>query len=83
MDAAAITHLILEYRYWIIIPLSFIEGPIVAFVVGTLSFLGYFNPFFAFSIFFLRDVLLDGFFYALGKWGGKTRVAQNLLKKSA
>lgn len=73
--------LILVYRYWIIIPLSFIEGPIVAFVVGTLSFLGYFNPLLALIIFLVRDVLLDGIMYYLGAWGGKTKFALRMLKK--
>lgn len=81
MSPDTITHLIIEYRYWILVPLSFIEGPIVAFAAGTLAFLGYFNPYIAFTVFFVRDVVLDGFFYFLGKWGGKTNLAQRIMKK--
>ena len=81
MSADTITHLIIEYRYWILVPLAFVEGPIVAFVAGTLAFLGYFNPYIAFAIFFIRDMLLDGFFYYLGKWGGKTKLAERIMKK--
>lgn len=81
MSMESLTPLIIEYRYWLLIPLSFIEGPIIAFVTGTLSRLGYFNAYLAFAIFFFRDVILDSFFYFLGKYGGKTALAQKLLAK--
>lgn len=81
MDAASLTALIIEYRYWILIPLSFIEGPIVAFVAGTLAWLGYFNPYIAFAIFFLRDVILDSFFYVVGMWGQRASLAQRFMTR--
>lgn len=81
MTVAELTPLVLHYRYWIIIPISFIEGPIIAFVTGTLAKLGYFNPYIAFLIFFFRDVVLDSSFYFLGKYGGRTALAQKLLTK--
>jgi membrane protein DedA with SNARE-associated domain len=81
MSIESITPLIVEYRYWILIPLTFIEGPIVGFIAGALSKLGYFNPFFAFSIFIFRDVLVDNLWYLAGHQGGKTRLANWLLKK--
>lgn len=76
-----ITALILQYRYWILIPLSLIEGPIVAFVAGTLASLGYFNPFALAGFFFVRDVLVDGACYALGYFGGQSRLAKAILRK--
>lgn len=81
MQPDSITALIIEYRYWILIPLSLLEGPIVAFVGGTLSWLGYLNPFVAFSIFFLRDILFDCFFYFIGRFGRHTRLAQWTIHK--
>lgn len=81
MSVESIAPLILEYRYWILIPLTFIEGPIIGFIAGGLSRLGYFDPFIAFAIFIARDVLVDNFWYAVGLWGGKTAFAQRILHK--
>ena len=81
MSPEHIQTLLITYRYWMIIPLSFIEGPIIAFVAGTLSFLGYFNPYVMFAIFLARDIVLDSGMYALGRYGGKTRFAQKTLAR--
>ncbi len=81
MSPEYLTQLILEYRYWILIPLSMIEGPVVAFVAGTLAALGYFNVFFLMFFFFARDMIMDGFYYTLGYHGGRTETARKLLRK--
>lgn len=73
--------LIIEYRYWILLPLSFIEGPIVAFIAGTLSAAGYFNPFALAIFFFIRDVSVDTLCYLLGYWGAQWRVTKRILHK--
>ncbi|MDO8593314.1 MAG: hypothetical protein Q7R59_00200 [bacterium] len=82
MSVDSLTQLILEYRYWILIPLSFIEGPVVAFVAGTLASLGYFNMYFLGALFFVRDVGLDGAYYAMGHFGARTAFVQRMLKKT-
>jgi len=76
-----LTVLILTYRYWIVIPLTFVEGPMVALVVGTLSSFGYFNPFIAILIFFVKDMVMDAGFYFLGRYAKKAAFVQRLLKK--
>ncbi|MDP1689887.1 MAG: hypothetical protein Q8L52_01645 [bacterium] len=81
MSVDSITELILQYRYWILIPLSLIEGPVVAFVAGTLASLGYFNIYFLSALFFIRDVGLDGVYYAIGHFGGRTNFAKRMLNK--
>ena len=81
MSVATITALILQYRYWILIPLSLIEGPVVAFVAGTLASLGYFNLPLLAGIFFIRDMGLDGAFYAAGHFGGRTDFAKRMMLK--
>lgn len=81
MTFAQAVQLILEYRYWIIVPLSFIEGPIVAFIAGALALLGYFNPYGMFAFLLARDVTVDSCMYFIGKYGGQTRFAQKLLQK--
>lgn len=74
-------HLILEYRYWILIPLSFIEGPIVAFIAGTLASVGYFNVYVLGVFFLARDVIVDIIMYGLGYWGAQTRFVKNMLHR--
>jgi membrane-associated protein len=81
MSVDHITALILEYRYWILIPLSFLEGPIIALAAGTLASLGYFNVYFLAGFFFITDLAKDAFYYALGHFGGKTEFVQRTLKK--
>jgi len=75
------TELILQYRYWILIPLTFLEGPLVAFVAGTFAAVGYFNIYFLAVLFFVRDVGLDGVYYAIGHFGGRTKFAERMLAK--
>ncbi|MEK7515527.1 MAG: hypothetical protein AAB555_01135 [Patescibacteria group bacterium] len=81
MQADFITEIILQYRYWILIPLTFIEGPVVAFVAGTLASVGLFNMYFLAILFFVRDVGLDVVYYAIGHFGGRTAFAKRMLNK--
>lgn len=81
MSVDFMTHLLLEYRYWILVPLSLIEGPVVAFIAGTLAAVGFFDIYFLIVIFFVRDVGLDGAYYAAGYFGGHTPFAERMLTK--
>lgn len=81
MDAGTVSELILHYRYWILIPLTFIEGPIVAFVAGTFASLDYFNIYALAILFLVRDVGMDGVYYAIGYYGGRTKFAEKMMKK--
>ena len=73
--------LILEYRYWILIPLSLLEGPIIAFIAGTFASIGYFNIWALAALFFVRDVGLDLVYYAIGHYGGGSAFVQKMLHK--
>ena len=81
MSVESITPLIIEYRYWILVPLSIVEGPIVAFVAGTLAATGYFNIYALGVFFFVRDMVMDALYYGLGHFGGRTSLAQRLLHR--
>ena len=61
--------LLLTYKYWIIIPLSVIEGPIVTVVAGFLATLGVFNPFVVYLVMITGDVVGDGIAYSFGYFG--------------
>ena len=82
MHPDALARVLIEYRYWILVPLSVVEGPIVSFVTGTLSSLGYFNPYVAFWIFLVKDIIVDGAYYALGRFGSDRPFVTRLLTKA-
>ncbi len=73
--------LLLQYRWEILIPLSFIESPVVAFISGTLASLGYFNIFALGAYFFVKDMAFDAGFYYLGYHSANSRFVMRMLKK--
>ena len=81
MSVDLITQLIVEYRYWLLVPLSLLEGPVVAFIAGTLAAGGLFNFYFLAIFFFIRDMGLDAAYYATGYFGGRTPFTERMLKK--
>lgn len=81
MSLDSLTPLIIEYRYWILIPLSLIEGPFVALIAGMLAAAGYFNPYFLLIFFVIRDLVTDVAYYALGVFAAKTHLVRRLLHK--
>src|ERR1700679_1112274 len=81
MTTQSIANLIIQYRYAILIPAAIIEGPIVAFISGTLASLGYFNIYVLAVFFFARDMAMDGIYYAAGFFGARTAFAKRMLKK--
>ncbi len=81
MNLGNTANLIIQYRYLILIPLALIEGPIVAFVAGTLASLGYFNIYALAIFFFARDMGMDTIYYCIGYFGGRTSFAQRMLRK--
>ena len=81
MNIQEIAQLIIQYRYWVLIPFAVIEGPIVAFIAGTLASLGYFSLTVLLVLFFARDMIMDGFWYCLGYFGWQTALAKRMLGK--
>jgi len=76
-----IAHLIIVYRYWILVPFAIIEGPIVAFIAGTLASLGDINLYVVLFLFFARDMIMDGFWYGVGHFGWKSAFVKRMLQK--
>jgi len=81
MNPQDIAHLLIQYRYWILVPAAIIEGPIVAFIAGTLASLGYFNIYVLIVFFFVRDMAMDAIFYYSGFFGARTAFAKRMLRK--
>ncbi len=68
---------LIVYKYWILIPLGIIEGPILAFACGAASSLGYLNPFAAYGILVLCAVLPDFMYYSIGRYGKHLTFSKN------
>jgi len=64
-----IIQLLLTYKYFILIPLAIIEGPIVSVIAGFLVTLGFFNPLVVYVVMVSGDIIGDGIFYYLGYRG--------------
>ncbi|MDE2489283.1 MAG: hypothetical protein KGM24_00440 [Elusimicrobia bacterium] len=72
---------LVEYRWWVLVPLSLWESTVVAFAAGMLASVGCFNIFLLGAFFLARDIALDLAYYALGRYGGETSLARKLLAK--
>jgi membrane protein DedA with SNARE-associated domain len=64
-DSQALT-LILHYKYAILFPIAFAEGPMIMFLSGVWLHLGYFSLIPLYCTLFLGDWLADFLWYALG-----------------
>ena len=81
METGAIIALLLKYRYWIIFPVACIEGPVLSFLIGVLSGFGYFNPFLAYPILILGDLIPDTILYYIGTRGNRAQFFQKYAPK--
>ena len=60
------------YRYYLLIPVIIIEGPIITVIAGFLASMGYFNILIVYGIVVFLDISEDIFLYLLGWfWGNK------------
>ncbi len=65
--------LILEqYKYWVIFPVVVIEGPIITIISGFLIFLDILNPYVAFPLLLIGDLIGDSMYYGIGRFWRKS-----------
>jgi len=90
LTLAKITALLISNGYFILLPFSIVEGPIVAVIVGFLVSIKIFNFYISFTILLLGDVIGDIIFYYLGmagrhsfinKWGKYVGISEEKIKK--
>ena len=62
--------LILTYKYHIILPISIIEGPAISIISGALVATGHLNPFAAYVVLVLGDLIGDTLYYFIGRFFG-------------
>lgn len=60
--------ILLAYRYWVLLPLAIIEGPMLAFVCGVLISLGFLSAPLTLFILVVGDIIPDTIFYTLGRF---------------
>jgi membrane protein DedA with SNARE-associated domain len=62
--------LLITFKYVIIFPIAVIEGPAVSILAGYLAQEGYFNVYFVYALIVFGDMVGDGIYYAIGRFGG-------------
>ncbi|MDP3956847.1 MAG: DedA family protein [bacterium] len=68
--------LVLQYKYAILLPIAFVEGPMIMFFGGILYRLGYFELLPLYFTLLIGDLIADFFWYGLGYYASRP-----LLKK--
>ena len=63
--------LLIQYKYWLLVPIVMVEGPIATIIAGLLASFGFMNPYIVFPLIVVGDVLGDSLYYALGRFGSK------------
>lgn len=64
-----IIQLLSQYKYLILFPLSIVEGPIIAIIVGFLCNGGLMNPLIAYPVIVAGDLVGDSICYGFGRLG--------------
>lgn len=63
--------LILTYKYWILLPLAIVEGPIITIVASFLASIGLLNIFLVYPLVLAGDIIGDIIHYVIGRFGGR------------
>ncbi len=71
MNLSTVTQLFSHFGYWIIFPISIIEGPIITIISGFLVSLKLFNLYIIFFVLVIGDLAGDTLYYLLGRYGGQ------------
>ena len=56
------------YKYYIIFPIAIFEGPIIIIISGFLVYLDVLNPYIAFIVLLVADMIGDSLYYLTGKY---------------
>jgi membrane protein DedA with SNARE-associated domain len=74
-------HLLLQYAYPLMIPLSLIEGPLVAMAGGAGAATGRIDPAVAFAIVMGGGLFQDVAFYMLGRWACRSERVRGWIER--
>jgi membrane protein DedA with SNARE-associated domain len=73
---------LLHNPYWVIVPLSIVEGPIAAIGSGAGWALGYVNPVLAFAALMAGSVIQDLIYFGLGRWAASSARVRGLMERT-
>lgn len=71
---AQVVVLLQTYGYFLIFPIAFVEGPIIAVICGWLAGAGILDFAVAYMVLIAGNLAGDAFYYALGYWGGPAAI---------
>ena len=63
--------LLLQYKYWILLPIAILEGPIITIIAGAAISFGYLGWWPSIVIISAGDIIGDVGHYYIGDWGGE------------
>lgn len=69
MPIEEITQLLIQYKYFLLLPIVIVEGPIITVIAGFIVSLGFMNLIITYMVVVLGDVGGDIIYYAIGRWG--------------
>lgn len=70
LSVAQAVALLETYRYLLIFPIVFVEGPIITVICGWLVATGQLNFFLIYLLIITANLSCDSMYYAIGYWGG-------------
>lgn len=65
-----IIQLLITYKYYLLFPISVIEGPIISIIGGFLISGGILDPIITYLVLISGDIVGDTMYYSIGRWGG-------------
>ncbi len=66
----SLTNLLGHYGYFVLLPASIIEGPIVTIIAGGITSLGLMSFWVAYAVIIIGDTIGDIIHYSVGRYGG-------------
>lgn len=63
--------LLSTYKYFLLFPISVIEGPIISVIAGFLCSQGIFSIPITYFVLIMGDMVGDTIYYSIGRWGGR------------
>lgn len=71
-SATTVLSILEHYKYFVIFPITIVEGPIIIIISGFLVYLGYLNAIVAFFMLSIADMIGDSLYYLIGKYWRKS-----------
>lgn len=68
--------LLSQYGYEVLFPIAVFEGPAATMLAGALVATGQLDPYTTFAVLVAADLVGDGVYYALGRWGHSQIIEQ-------